>query len=71
MIHYLFSHQAFVNTISSVVEPTTYAQAIQDPKWREAMNHELIALENKKTWLLVPLPSSQRPIGSKWVFRIK
>lgn len=35
------------------------------------MNCELSALANQNTWSLVPLPPGQRPIGSKWVFRIK
>lgn len=43
------SHQAFFNTISSIVKLTTYTQAVHDPKWREAMNHELTALANQKT----------------------
>jgi len=65
------SHQLFVNTITSTLEPTTYEQALSDPKWCEAMRTELTALENQKTWSLVPLPPNSRPIGSKWVFKIK
>ena len=65
------SHQLFVNTITSIVEPTTYKQALSDPKWCEAMTTELTTLENQKKWSLVPLPPNCRPIGSKWVFRIK
>ena len=65
------NHRHFVNNITSVVEPKTYEQALNDPKWCEAMQTELSALENQKTWSLVPLPPHCRPIGSKWVFRIK
>ena len=65
------THKHFVNTISSVLEPTSYAQAVLDPKWKEAMQHELDALNSQKTWSLVPLPAGHRPIGSKWVYRIK
>ena len=35
------------------------------------MNSEIQALENNKTWSMVPLPPGQRPIGCKWVFKIK
>ena len=42
-----------------------------DQKWQEAMQHELDALKSQKTWSLVPLPAGHRPIGSKWVYRIK
>jgi hypothetical protein len=65
------SYQLFVNTITSTLEPTTNEQALSDPKWCEAMRTELTALENQKTWSLVPLPPNCRPISSKWVFRIK
>ncbi|KAL9457944.1 hypothetical protein AB3S75_006899 [Citrus x aurantiifolia] len=35
------------------------------------MQRELDALNSQKTWSLVPLPAGHRPIGSKWVYRIK
>ena len=65
------AHHMFINNISSIVEPTSYEQALNDPKWCEAMQTELNALENQKTWSLVPLPTHCRPIGSKWIFKIK
>ncbi|GKC49753.1 uncharacterized mitochondrial protein-like protein [Tanacetum coccineum] len=53
------------------VEPHTYIQASQDPKWIEAMNKEIQALEANHTWTLTQLPPGKSPIGSKWVFKIK
>ncbi|KAG5221952.1 Copia protein [Salix suchowensis] len=35
------------------------------------MATELRALEENKTWKLVPLPAGHRAIGCKWVFKIK
>ena len=35
------------------------------------MKAEITALETNKTWSLVSLPSGHRPIGCKWVFKIK
>ncbi|BBG99437.1 transposable element gene [Prunus dulcis] len=35
------------------------------------MHSELQALEANHTWSLVSLPPSHRPIGCKWIFRIK
>ncbi|KAJ9541461.1 hypothetical protein OSB04_027967 [Centaurea solstitialis] len=36
-----------------------------------AMQEELQALAKAQTWDPVPLPPGKRPIGSKWVFKIK
>ena len=52
-------------------EPHTYQQAIQDANWRQAINAELLALENNKTWVLTTLPVGKKPIGCKWVFKVK
>ncbi|KAL5834317.1 hypothetical protein ACOSQ3_013892 [Xanthoceras sorbifolium] len=35
------------------------------------MNTELEALQLNKTWSLVPLPIGHKPIGCKWVYKIK
>ena len=66
-----FTHKHFVNTISSVLEPTSYAQAVLDLKWKETMQRELDALNSQKMWSSVPLLVGHHPIGSKWVYRIK
>ncbi|KAL9997723.1 putative RNA-directed DNA polymerase [Helianthus debilis subsp. tardiflorus] len=65
----------FVNTttlhpIPPSAEPTTPNQALKDPEWRKAMDCEFNALLTNATWELVP-PSHHKPIGCKWVFRIK
>ncbi|KAL0327865.1 UNVERIFIED_CONTAM: Retrovirus-related Pol polyprotein from transposon TNT 1-94 [Sesamum calycinum] len=35
------------------------------------MMAEIGALEENNTWKLVPLPAGKRPIGCKWVFKMK
>ncbi|CAL9025353.1 unnamed protein product [Prunus brigantina] len=64
-------HRAFLAAISGHREPTSYAQAAPDPLWQQAMKVELDALQHNKTWSLVPLPAGQKPIGCKWVYKIK
>ena len=43
--HLSTSYKHFCNSISLIVEPSTYAQAVKDLKWREAMATEIAALE--------------------------
>ena len=35
------------------------------------MEDELAALQANNTWSIVPLPPGKKPIGSKWVYKIK
>ncbi|KAE8698181.1 Calcium-dependent ARF-type GTPase activating protein family isoform 2 [Hibiscus syriacus] len=63
--------QLYLSSISHLVEPKTYTEAIQNPEWIKAMNEEILALESNNTLSLVPLPSNKTLIGSKWVYRIK
>ena len=39
----------FANSISSDVEPTSYAQVVKNPKWRDVMAVEVVALEVNNT----------------------
>ena len=53
------------------MEPNSYAYTVKDPKWKEAMAAEVTALEANNTWSLTSLLSHKKPIGYKWVFKIK
>lgn len=35
------------------------------------MAKEIAALESNKTWELVPLPPGKKPIGCRWVCKVK
>lgn len=35
------------------------------------MDEELFSLEQNNTWVLTDLPPEKKPIGSKWVYKIK
>ncbi|KAE8707942.1 hypothetical protein F3Y22_tig00110365pilonHSYRG00006 [Hibiscus syriacus] len=55
-------------------EPSTYQEAINSSYaslWMMAMQEEIEALHKNNTWDLVPLPQGRKPIGNKWVFKIK
>nr|KYP55969.1 Copia protein [Cajanus cajan] len=55
----------------SSTEPKTVKVALIDPNWFVAMKAEIKALHDNNTWRLVELPSGRKPIGCRWVFRIK
>lgn len=65
------SHRAFSLAIITNIEPKTYIQAAQDPKWQEAMINEITALESNQTWILKNLHPGKKPISCKWVYRVK
>jgi len=65
------SHLCYLCKIDSVTEPKTYEEAMRDNQWIKAMRVEMEALENNQTWEIIPLPRGNKPIGCKWVFRIK
>lgn len=55
-------------------EPETYNEAMksdQQNEWKVAMNREMKALEENKTWELVNLPPGKKAIANKWVYKVK
>ncbi|XP_059315471.1 uncharacterized protein LOC132066103 [Lycium ferocissimum] len=47
------------------LEPSSFKDASRHEHWVEAMQAEMDALEQNKTWVMVDLPSGKRAIGSK------
>ena len=52
-------------------KPKSYHEAVQDPKWQNAMVVEIATLESNQTWSFTSLPPHKRAIGCKWVYRVK
>ncbi|KAA0048606.1 putative mitochondrial protein [Cucumis melo var. makuwa] len=61
----------YFSTIVFLVESTSYQEASSNPLWQKAMNDELQALKKMHTWDYVALPPGKRPIGCKWINKIK
>ena len=57
--------------VTQNLEPQSVKAALTDTKWREAMQAEFDALQNNKTWTLVPREQAGKIVGNKWVFRVK
>ncbi|GJR06343.1 putative ribonuclease H-like domain-containing protein [Tanacetum coccineum] len=55
----------------SQLEPSSVAQALNDPAWVEAMQEEMQQFINQKVWQLVPLPEGKFAIGTKWILKNK
>jgi len=53
------------------VEPTCFEQAVGNPKWDNAMDEEMAALDANATWELVALLEDNKIIGCKWVHKVK
>ncbi|GKB79977.1 retrovirus-related pol polyprotein from transposon TNT 1-94 [Tanacetum coccineum] len=64
-------HRTFLEAIEKEREPVTYYEAIKDKRWRSAMDSELEALEQNKTWTIEKLPPNNKALGCKWVYKIK
>jgi hypothetical protein len=52
-------------------EPTGYAEAAGYQEWVEAMDKEMESIEKNRTWELVKLHVGKKPIGLKWVYKLK
>ncbi|KAF3626284.1 putative hexokinase-3 [Capsicum annuum] len=55
----------------AVCEPVRHDKALQDAKWRNAMEQEMLMIKKNNTWEVVDRPKDRQVIGVKWVFRIK
>ncbi|KAL1225767.1 Retrovirus-related Pol polyprotein from transposon TNT 1-94 [Cardamine amara subsp. amara] len=52
-------------------EPENFYEARDMSEWIEAMEAELNSIARNNTWELVDKPAGIKPIGLKWIFKIK
>ncbi|KAG7543242.1 Reverse transcriptase RNA-dependent DNA polymerase [Arabidopsis thaliana x Arabidopsis arenosa] len=62
---------AYICAVNKYPEPCTYAQAKKIKEWLDAIEIEIDALESTNTWSVCSLPDGKKPIGCKWVFKVK
>jgi len=63
--------KAFAYKLSSCHIPYGIHEALADPKWSQAIQEEMEALEKNRTWDIVTLPQGKKTVGCKWVFSTK
>ena len=64
----------FAYRACQIVEPQTMEEALSSDhakEWKEAADSEYESLIENETWEHVELPSGRKPIGCKWVFKVK
>ena len=54
-----------------VCEPASFHEVVSDPTWVKAMELEIEDLESNKTWNIIDLPPGKKPIGCRWIYKIK
>ncbi|XP_024626656.1 uncharacterized protein [Medicago truncatula] len=64
-------HSHFILSLHAHNEPKTYTEANKFECWRQAMQVELTALENTGTWKIIDSPPNAKPIGCRWIYKIK
>lgn len=57
--------------LTSAEVPPTFTEAEREVSWRKVMMEEMKSIEENSTWELVEPPPGCRPIGLKWVFKVK
>ena len=65
------SFSTFTSHLSCIEIPKNVQEALNVPKWKEAVFEEMRALEKNNTWNVTTLPVGKRTVGCKWVFTVK
>ena len=57
--------------ITDIKEPKSISEAQENQHWINAMINEIDSLHNNNVRELVELPKGRKPVGSRWVFKVK
>jgi len=56
---------------SQIDDPLTFEEAIKDVVWAQAIDEEIICIENNQTWKLVDVLEYKDVISVKWIYKTK
>jgi len=65
------SHSCFAMSLHTDPEPKTFTEANKHECWQKAMQDEINALNKTGTWKIVDLPPNVKPIGCRWIYKVK
>ena len=68
---YVAMHHAYMYKVVQISDPNSFEEAKAEKKWVNAMQEEIDALAENKTWDLVKLPKEKNVVGCKWVYKTK
>ncbi|VVA35376.1 PREDICTED: Retrovirus-related Pol poly from, partial [Prunus dulcis] len=57
--------------LDDIPVPNNVTEALEDSKWKAAMNEEMRALKKNGTWELVPLSHGKKTVGCRWIYTVK
>ena len=67
MVH----HYVYMAKVADVCKLESYVEVEKDANWRAAINKEMRALATNETSNLVDTPKGVKPIGCRWVYKVK
>jgi hypothetical protein len=62
---------ALMANVQEIYEPQLFEEVKGRPEWEKTMVVEHESLMKKQTWDLTALPLGKKPIGCKWVYKVK
>lgn len=65
------SYKSFTANIDKVIIPKNIEEDLKCPKWKHAINEDMVALTKNQTWEHVNFPKGKRIVGCKWIFTAK
>lgn len=68
---FFLQHRIFLATLHEEWEPIHYFEVVRDVWWRDAMTSEINILQSNGTWDITPLSIRKKPLGCKWIYKIK
>ena len=68
---YMAMHYAYMSKVVQIPDPNNFEEAKAEKKWVDAMQEEIDALAENRTWDLVKLPKGNNVVGCKWVYKAK